>query len=79
MRTERIKEETPQIGEVYKLRSYPSYFRILEKSGEQDYIIQNIKSGWKVLVHNLICYDNGTIEWDFSSKGRFEPILEDDD
>lgn len=77
MRNERIERETPVIGEVYRLRKEYSRFRILEKTGERDYIIQNVKSGWKVLIHELICYSNGTMEWDSSDKGSFEPIPEE--
>ena len=34
----------------------------------------NVKSGWTFTAHGLIQYEDGTIEWDYSSGGRFEEV-----
>lgn len=34
--------------------------------------VTNIKSGWRCLAHNITLYDDGTIEWDYSTKGYFD-------
>ena len=33
----------------------------------------NTKSGWAFTANGLIQYEDGTIEWDYSSGGHFEP------
>lgn len=37
----------------------------------------NVMSGWTFLANGLIQYEDGTIEWDYSSGGRFEskPVI----
>lgn len=36
----------------------------------------NIVSGWTMLVHGLVQYDDGTIEWDSSHHGFFGKVPE---
>lgn len=42
--------------------------------GSYGYRMQNIKSGWTFLAHGIVQYENGDIEWDFSTGGEFLPI-----
>ena len=34
----------------------------------------NEKSGWTITVHNVRMYDDGSIEWDYSTGGHFLPV-----
>lgn len=34
----------------------------------------NIKSGWTFIAHGITQYVDGSIEWDYSTGGRFEEI-----
>jgi len=34
----------------------------------------NTKSGWTFFANGLIQYEDGTIEWDYSTGGRFEEV-----
>ena len=33
--------------------------------------VENIESGWRCLAHNITMYDDGSIEWDYSTNGYF--------
>ena len=34
----------------------------------------NIKSGWSLTAKGIVRYEDGTIEWDYSTDGTFLPI-----
>lgn len=36
----------------------------------------NLASGWELTANGLIMYPDGTIEWDYSSNGRFAGVPE---
>lgn len=70
---------TPQQGKVYKLHT-------TRRGGESAYIctgtacegaasMQNTRSGWLCFAHGCGIYPDGTIDWDYSTGGRFvEPL-----
>lgn len=69
------KRITPQPGKVYTLKSnnsiITSIFRCLEaQSGVA--VMQNLASGWTFKAHGVGQYDDGEIDWDFSTRGHFE-------
>lgn len=35
----------------------------------------NKKSGWTFIAHGIIQYPDGTIEWDYSTGGRFGEVI----
>lgn len=37
-----------------------------------DAVMQNIKSGWTFVAHGVGVYEDGRIDWDYSTGGRFE-------
>lgn len=37
-------------------------------------IMVNTKTGWTFTANGLIQYEDGTIEWDYSTGGRFEEV-----
>lgn len=46
----------------------PSYLPC--KEGEEK--MRNMETGWTFRAHGIILYDDGTIEWDYSTGGHFE-------
>lgn len=38
--------------------------------------MQNTASGWTCLAHGIVRYEDGTIEWDYSTGGHFEKATE---
>ena len=41
--------------------------------------MQNTASGWTLLAHGITRYEDGTIEWDYSTGGHFEEIRREPD
>ena len=67
-------------GKEYILHSVGSYetrFVCIRRLPEDDYSshnaeLRNIWSGWTCSCHGVNMYEDGTIDWDFSTNGRFE-------
>ena len=68
------KRITPEPGKVYTLKSnnsiITSLFRCLEIQ-DGIAVMQNLASGWTFKAHNVGLYDDGEIDWDFSTGGCF--------
>lgn len=64
-----IRHFLPKAGEVYQNRG-GAKFRILSIT-EDGAVVLNELSGWMCTVHCITLYRNGSIEWDYSSGGRF--------
>ena len=60
-----------EIGKVYKNRG-GGEFRCLDSYNDDSFCLVNTKSHWRLTAHNITMYDDGTIEWDYSSNGFFE-------
>ncbi len=57
-------------GKVYRNRNGGDYLcRIVLRDGA---ILVNTASGWQLEAHTITRYDDGTIEWDYSTGGHFE-------
>ena len=57
-------------GTVYRNRNGGDYLcRIVLRDGA---IMTNTKSRWQCEAHIITLYDDGTIEWDYSTGGHFE-------
>ena len=73
------KPFTPVKGEVYTNANGAKY--LCEADGHQDEDgrsiawMTNIKSGWSMTTKGIVMYDNGEIEWDYSTDGTFLPIV----
>lgn len=70
MSTKRI---TPERGKVYKNKGSGEFFCIRGFDGNA--IMKNIASGWTFKANGVIQYEDGTIEWDYSTGGHFERLL----
>ena len=81
MRTMKTKQRqnpqrfTPVVGEVYENVGGGRY--ICRSSRDNNGRMQNILSGWDCACHNIVRYDDGTIEWDYSTGGQFLPKPEE--
>ena len=38
--------------------------------------VRNVASGWRCLAHNVTLYEDGSIEWDYSTGGFFDGAKE---
>ena len=70
----RIKHKPfkPEKGRVYTNHSGLQY-ECLEVS--EDTAVFKSLGGWICTVHHLVMYEDGTIEWDYSTDGHFEKDL----
>lgn len=57
-------------GHVYPNRGGGS-FRCLSVTGTPDPILKNVSSGWTFTAHTITMYQDGTIEWDYSTGGHW--------
>lgn len=67
---------TLEQGKTYKNRGGGT-FRCLQVGGflrPGDARMQNTASGWTMDAHCVTMYEDGSIEWDYSTGGRFEEM-----
>lgn len=60
----------PSIGEYYRNRGGGEYL-CMGVGAYDDAVMQNVASGWTLTAHGLGKYADGTIDWDYSTGGRF--------
>lgn len=74
----------PVVGQIYRNRNGGEYrctdnaFYVNDAQerralalGEHVAYMERVKDGWKLKVHGVIQYKDGTIEWNYSSGGHF--------
>lgn len=61
---------TPVEGKVYTNRCGYEY-RCVRAYAGGDAIMENLKTGWTLHAHGVQQYEDGTIEWDYSTGGHF--------
>ena len=60
-------------GKEYKNRCGGTFRCISRDIEDSDaYYMQNTASRWTFMAHVITLYEDGTIEWDYSTGGRFE-------
>lgn len=62
---------TPAIGKIYENNGGGTY-RCLRADEIGEAVMQNTKTGWTLNAHGCGIYEDGTIDWDYSTGGRFE-------
>ena len=66
-------------GRVYRNRG-GGKFRCLTSWGkpgqESKAVVRNVASGWRCMAHNVTLYEDGSIEWDYSTGGFFDGVKE---
>lgn len=67
---------TPRQGDTYRNRGGGS-FRCLRSCAMHIHsaVMQNAASGWTFTAHGCGIYEDGTIDWDYSTGGRFEEVI----
>ena len=64
----------PETGVIYA-NAGGGNFRCLRGGGyTATALMQNIASGWTCVAHGIVRYEDGTIEWDYSTGGYFDQI-----
>lgn len=64
-------------GSLYKLRDREGYvlecIRNLPADGYSDYnaLVRSTLTGWTMHIHGINMYEDGSIDWDFSTHGIF--------
>ena len=66
---------TPVGGKVYENAGGGRYLCSSHWNSCEHASFMNIDSGWELIAHNVVQYDDGTIEWDYSTGGGFNDGL----
>ena len=66
----------PSIDRIYENAGGGIYRCSLPLGDSCDAWMQNTASGWTCLAHGIVRYEDGTIEWDYSTGGHFEKLPE---
>ena len=62
----------PQLGEVYENAGGGRYLCTMSFDREiRTARFMNTASGWELIAHGIVQYEDGTIEWDYSYGLRF--------
>lgn len=64
----------PVKGHIYENAGGGRYLCESQDNGDYTAWMMNIVSGWTCKAKGLVRYENGMIEWDWSTDGHFEPI-----
>lgn len=67
------KRITPEQGKVYKNKGGGDFLCIRGFNGNA--IMQNIASGWTFKANGVVQYEDGSIEWDYSTEEHFESLV----
>lgn len=62
---------TPEQGKVYANKGGGEFLCLRNYHGG-DACMRNVKSGWTFMAHGVQQYEDGTIEWDYSTGGQFD-------
>lgn len=70
---------TPQPGFLYTLRcklanGQTSVYKCIHVNSDGTALMANIASGWTCLVHDILRYPDGQIEWGYSTGGYFAVV-----
>ena len=65
------------VGSLYKLHDHDEYcIECIRRITDDPYssysaYVRSTKTGWTMIVHGTNIYDDGSIDWDFSTNGFF--------
>lgn len=67
------KSFTPRAGETYENEAGGTFLCVSGRMGVGPAIatMRNLKSGWQFIAHGVGIYEDGKIDWDYSTGGRF--------
>lgn len=58
-------------GATYKNKNGIAY-KCVGRTGADRFVLRSVSSGWTFTAVTITAYDDGAIEWDYSTGGRFE-------
>lgn len=58
-------------GTVYE-NAGGGFYKCLRVIDRDTYEMVNVYSGWVIIVHTVTYYEDGCIEWDYSTMGHFD-------
>ena len=64
---------TPRTGETYENEGGGTFLCVSGRMGvgPEIAIMRNVKSGWEFIAHGIGVYEDGKIDWDYSTGGSF--------
>lgn len=66
------KPFTPKTGEWYRNENGAEYYCVCGRTGVAPAMAtMKSKSGWQFIAHGIGIYIDGSIDWDYSTSGRF--------
>ena len=65
-----IRPFVPTVGTVYTNRGGGT-FRCVDVYSDESAQMVNTATGWRLTVHTIQRYPDGTIEWDYSTGGHW--------
>lgn len=71
-----------KVGSLYKLKDHEEYvLEVLRTVPEDGYSpftarVRSTVSGWTMTIHGVNQYEDGSIDWDFSTDGIFTRVDE---
>ena len=73
------KRYVPQPGYLYINHAIwngtASVYKCLSTNSDGTALLANVYSGWTFLAHDIVRYDDGSIEWGYSTGGHFAEVL----
>ena len=71
------KRFTPKTGEIYENEGGGIFKCLTGRTGvaPAHAKMQNVKSGWTFIAHEVGIYEDGRIDWDYSTDGCFEEVV----
>lgn len=67
----KLKRITPRAGQIYLNHNGETYRCLRVNWRESIAIFRRRKDGWTLTAHNVWEYEDGTIEWDYSTDGHW--------
>ena len=65
---------SPVVGETYTQHKGAAFKCIRLGRKKHTPIMQNVKSGWVIAVHDVEAFPDGSIDWGHSTDGHFEVL-----
>ena len=65
-----VRVQKLTVGEVYRNRNGWDYL-CLENAGPGVAVLERVSDGWTLLAHGICVYEDGSIEWDWSTWGHW--------
>lgn len=62
---------TPEVGRHYVDQRRMSRYVCLYVDSDGTAVLQNVASKWTFVAHGCGMYEDGSIDWDYSTQGRF--------